>query len=181
MFRSRDDWGKRHGFDLPTQIKGAMRAMLLDTFLGEGLDGVLSAVVYDPRLKDYVRNPSPVSLMGAGELCCVSEIITVPYVSLRIQVRGARRIQIVLYARNDQSKAWMKKNFGRFGLYPLFRRDADMFIPKCWGGAVGTTSDVNEAVSRAVRMVRLTQLLQHASIRTELDEFADLLTGLPFN
>ncbi len=178
MFRSRRDWKKRHGFDLPTHA-GGMRKLLLDTYLGEGLDTILAEVVEHPEVAALLANtPSP-NLEGAGELACLGQIRGVDQVvSIRIQVRCARRIQILLLPRGNAGRQWMQERFGNLGLYPLHRRD-DLFIPLCWRGATNVTTSTEEAVKRAIRLARLAQTLQVARTRQELAEFDDLLVGLP--
>ena len=178
LFRSQGDWEKRHGFDLPTHASG-MRKMLLDIFLGEGLDAVLAEVTQDQHVAAILTEIQDPKLMGAGELASLGQIREVDKaVSLRIQVRCARRIQIVLHPEDIDGREWMQKNFGRFGLYPLHRAD-DLFIPLPWRGAANVPTDTGVAVERAVRLAKLAQVLQRAKERQELAEFDDLLVGLP--
>ena len=178
LFRSRGDWEKRHGFDLPTHARG-MRKMLLDIFLGEGLDAILADVTQDPHVAALLTELQDPGLIGAGELASLGQIREVDKaVLLRIQVRCARRIQIFLHPRGKRGREWMQKNFGRFGLYPLHRAD-DLFVPLPWRGAANVPIEIGVAVERAIRLAKLAQALQRAKKRQELAEFDDLLVGLP--
>ncbi len=178
LFRSQGDWGKRLGFDLPTHATG-MRKMLLDVFLGEGLDAILSDVTQDPRVAALLGDLQQPSLIGAGELATLGHILKVDKaISIRIQVRCARRVQIVLHPRGTQGREWMQRNFGRFGLYPLRRAD-DLFIPLPWRGAANVAIETGVAIERVIRLAKLAQVLQRAANRQDLAEFDDLLIGLP--
>jgi len=173
---------ERAGFDLPIKVDGNLgggRKILYDNFIGDGLDQVLSDVVGDDRLKNYLINIVGPKLRGAGELSYLANICGVSDdVQFSLHVRNARRLQISLIPKNVSGKKWIRKTFNKFGLYPLHRAD-DRFTPICWWGALNMISDSESAVLRAIKFCELIQKL-HSS--TSLDSLADyqyLLSGLP--
>jgi len=184
MFRARDDWEPRLGFERPMRGQGA-RAELEDLFLGEGLDYLLSEVMNAPGLRAFLGQVSEPQLMNAGELVCLADIHGVdPSVKLRVQVRGARRLQVMLYPSNGAGRQWMEDRFGRIGCFPLRRQD-NWFIPSPWMFAAGVATDPAEAIERALRLVALAQRLEAMPVgagREALEGlFDDLLAELPYN
>lgn len=178
LFRSRGDWELRAGFDIPIIVeKGQERMELLDEFLGDGLDLDLQEVVdllaqHDSEL---VLKFSPPKLMGAGELVVLSPIPGIDAnVTLRIQIRHARRFQIMLYGVNQAGRRWIREHFIALEAYPLARKD-DMFIPSVWRGAANVTSDTQIAVDRALELIGLARTKR----REDLGGLAYLLDGLP--
>jgi hypothetical protein len=180
MFRSKGDWAPRHGFDLPTEVGGSRR-ILFDIFLGEGLDTLLMDVV--SRISnEYLFDIGRPNIAGANELVVIAKMKNVSSaMTLRIQVRCARQIQVFLFAEGVKGSAWFRNKFGRIARYPLFRRDDDMFGPRCWFGTKGVTTDPKEAAKRAIRLIRLAQALESSQNFNEIDEFDDLLVGLPYS
>lgn len=179
-FRGHGDWQLRHGFDLPVKIRGGWSRLRLDGYLGEGLDEELRKVVNSPELSALASDLDGPFLAGAGELAYFSNIVGVPAeVRLRVQIRSARRFQVLLDLRGKAGRAWIAQHFGRFGLFPLRRAD-DLFFPDCWLGARKMTADPSEAVRRAVKMAKLAQMLQRATEASELEPYSDLLAGLPY-
>jgi hypothetical protein len=178
MFRTKNDWQARHGFDLPTNIQGGMRLMLRDMFLGEGLDKDLAEVVYSAELSGLLANHKGPKLLGAGELAYLCQIQGVPVsVVLRVQIRCARRIQIGLHPIGQSGKDWISENFSRFGL-GMPRRHDHLFIPVAWRGAANVAVDTAEAIRRSLRMAKLAQVLEKSNCQENLGEFQDLLLGL---
>ena len=154
--------------------------MRLDGYLGEGLDDELRKVMERTELKSLVSFEEEPCLLGAGELGYYGKIKNVSDdVRLRIQIRSARRFQILLEGRGQAGKTWIRRNFGRFDLYPLRRKD-DLFFPDCWLGALRVTDDPNEALQRALQMIGLAQALQSAKHPDELLPFQEILQGLPY-
>jgi hypothetical protein len=182
LFRSKDDWERRHGFDLPTEF-GAMRRVLFDEFLGEGLDVILNDVVdgvkqHDRLLLTSVTNPK---LVGASELAVLCSIEGVDnVVKLQIQIRGARRIQLFLMPISVAGQEWIKTNFSKCDLYPIIRTD-NRFSPNCWKGANNLTIDIDVAICRAIKLAKFAKKLQSATCRNDLNQFEDLIEDLPRN
>lgn len=180
LFRSKDDWERRHGFDLPTEF-GAMRRVLFDEFLGGGLDVILNDVVDGVKQRDNlllttVTNPK---LVGAGELAVLCSIEGVDnVVKLQIQIRGALRIQLFLMPIGVAGQSWIKTNFSKCDLYPIIRTD-NRFSPNCWKGAKNLTIEIDVAISRAISLAKFAKKLQGATCRDDLNEFEDLIEGLP--
>ncbi len=179
LFRSFGDWDLRVGFDIPIVIKkGQARDELLDTFLGEGLDIELQKVVdilalHVPALK---LEFSPPEVKGAGELAIFASISGVdPGVKLRIQIRSARRFQVMLCPVNKSGRNWVRGHFTRLAAYPLKRKD-DMFIPAPWRGSQNVTTDPALVAERALQLIALTQVQS----RQNLGNLGPLLGGLPY-
>jgi len=178
MFRACDDWAPRLGFERPIRGRKGRRE-LQDLFLGEGLGQLLDAVISNQRLRGLLVEVVDSKLVGAGELACFAGIEGVDEsVRLRVQVRAARRVQVMLCPSNQAGKDWMKDRFSRIGCFPLKRKDC-IFIPGPWRNASGATRDPAEAVERVLRLVRLAQQLEAAPSREALVDFEDLLVELP--
>jgi hypothetical protein len=174
LFRSRDDWKKRHGFDLPAEIKGQMRVMLRDMFLGEGLDQLLSDVLDSSTLFATLSGVEGPSLIGAGELAYRCGIRNVPpHMALVVQARCSRRLQIGLVPKNRDGQKWMDGHFKRLGL--RLRRKDKKFTPSIWRGAANMTTDIAEAAQRGARLASLAQRLPTAQTMDDLLEYQDLL------
>jgi len=176
MFRSKNDWERRHGFDLPTEVGGSRRE-LLDAFLGEGLDAMIYEIIEQLESEGWVEpyNPKlePVKLHGAGELGVLLKMsgVTVP-LQLRIQVRCARRVQVFLIPSNVEGKHWMHEKFKELGM-TLRRKDA-MFGPKRWWGANNLATSSQEALDRAKKLIGFAQALQAADSTDELTEYREI-------
>lgn len=179
LIRAYNDWDLRHGFDIPIVVKkGQSRLELLDIFLGEGLDLELQEVVNKltklcPEIKLVF---SPPQVVGAGELAVFSLIPGCHSdVKLRIQIRGARRIQIMIDPTGKEGKKWVKEHFSRLKAFPLVRKDCK-FIPKAWRGPKKVTSDTSVSAYRARKLI----LLTHTTRREDLGDLEYLLDDLPY-
>ena len=177
LFRSYGDWQLRIGFDIPLVVqKGQPRDELKDIFLGEGLDIELQEVIDNiaEREPKHCLAFSPVKVVGAGELAVLANIPGVhPDVFLRIQIRAARRIQVMLQPKGRLGEKWVKDHFTRLSAYPLKRKD-NMFIAQPWWG-LKVTSSVAVAADRALELIKLSTILR----REDLGSLESLLEGLP--
>lgn len=144
LFRAFKDWELRLGFDIPIVIKkGQARTELLDIFLGEGLDVLLQEVVDIIALREpkLILKFSTGEVVDAGELAIFASIPSIdPGVKLRIQIRPARRFQVMLDPVNKSGREWVRRHFMRLDAYPLKRKD-DMFIATPWLGPRNVTND----------------------------------------
>ena len=180
LFRAFKDWELRVGFDIPIVIeKGQARNELLDIFLGEGLDTHLQEVVDILALREpkLALEFSPPKVVGAGELAIMASIPDVDFgVKLRIQIRGARRFQVMLYPESKSGKEWVGRHFKRLDAYPLRRKD-DMFIPSPWRSVQNVTADPTVTADRVLQLIALTRVQR----RQDMGNLGPLLDGLPWN
>lgn len=173
MFRSKGDWERRYGFDLPTEVGGSRRE-LLDAFLGEGLDTMIYEIINQLEVERWIEpfdsRVEPVRLHGAGELGVLLNMSGVEKpIQLRVQVRFARRIQLFLIPSNAEGRRWMREKFDDLGM-TLRRKDA-MFGPKCWWGAKNLAMSSQEAFERATQLINFARALQTAKSPDDLNAF----------
>lgn len=178
LFRAKDDWALRSGFDIPILVKkGESRLELLDIFLGEGLDLELQDVIDQISKRCPELEFSPPQVVGAGELAVLAPIPGChPDVKLRIQIRGARRIQTMIYPTGKQGKQWVKEHFSGLKAYPIARKD-HMFFPEAWWGSKNVTSDPSVGADRALQLLSLARIAR----REDLGDLEYLLDGLPYS
>ena len=181
LYRSHEDWELRKGFDIPIVVeKGQARDESLDEFLGEGLDIELQEVI-DVIAKNAPNLELDFSLPkvhGARELVVFASIPDVhPGVKLRIQIRSARRFQVMLCPinKNKQGREWMRNHFTNLDAYSLLRPSDDMFIAPRWRGQRNVTSDPAVAADRALKLIALTRVKR----REDLGLLVPLLNGFP--
>jgi hypothetical protein len=177
LFRAYEDWEIRAGFDIPIIIeKRQERKELLDIFLSEDLDLELNNVASRLREIDPNLAFSEPRVMNAGELVILSSIPSVNVnIKLRIQIRSARRFQVILYPSNSAGKKWMKEHFSRLNAFPLKRQD-NWLIPEPWR-VNNVTDDIELVVERCLELIKLAKIHK----REELNELEYLLASLPYN
>jgi len=171
LFRAKDDWEIRTGFDLPFVVfPGQLqdRTDMLDGMLGEGLDRPLLEIQRAfPDLKfDAIK------VLDAADLGIEADVIPIDGSAgarLKIFIRR-ERIQIELRHRRKKQREWIQTQFKRLSAYPLRRRD-DVFFPDCWRGPAQMTTDINEAIRRVGQMIQII----NARSRDELPEETRLL------
>jgi len=160
LFRSKDDWSKRRGFDLPFIVepgKQNKRDELLDLFLGAGLDELLEKV-----REELCENGNPLNLKfgppkveGAGELAI--RAVLDEKITLQVQTRHNRTLQVALMPTNKRQKDWIIDHFRNIlNNAPIGRADF-RFTPRAWKNN-NVTSDVSEAANRARLLVKLANL-----------------------
>jgi hypothetical protein len=174
LFRSKDDWQLRSGFDIPLIVNpGGPRTELRDLFLGDGLDVALYEVkekLYeDSDYKNIIFSDAKVE--GAGELC-IDSIID-ESITLRLQIRHALTYQISIKAINQSQKNWIVKHFQKLDAFPYKRKDF-WFFPLAWRGSTGVTRDIDIAANRLKMMINLVRAASKEHVSEEL------LRGLPF-
>ena len=183
LFRAYEDWEIRAGFDIPVIVeRGQERKELLDIFLSEGLDLELQNVVFLLKEKaPYIRlNFSNPKVMNAGELVILSCIPDVnENIKLRIQIRSARRFQVILYPSNKAGKTWMEEHFSRLNAFPLKRKD-NWFIPEPWR-VNNVTDDIELVVKRCLQLIKLAKIHKPEDLG-ELEYLLDSLhCNIPIN
>ncbi len=177
LFRSRGDWELRKSLDLPILIEpGAFHKTLYQQLLGERVDWVLfeaMAHIQAQRPELALRFSEP-AIIGAGELAILASLPGIhPNVKLRLQIRSARRIQVMLCPIGQEAKSWVKTHFTRFNAFPLKRKDL-MFIPDPWWGAKNVTPDPMIAAERALQLIDLAYAREREQLR-----YPELLEALP--
>lgn len=171
LFRAKDDWELRMGFDLPFAVFPGQRqdrTEMLDGMLGEGLDGPLMEI---QRKFPELSFDAP-KVLDAADLGIEADVIPRNGGAggrLKVFIRR-ERIQIELRHRRKAQREWIQNHFKQLGAYPLRRRD-DVFFPDCWRGPDRMTTDINEAVRRVGQMIQII----NASSRYDLSEAAQLL------
>lgn len=178
LFRAQGDWLLRHGFDIPLIIeKGQRRVELLDQFLGNGID----ALLYEAR-DLLIALPSSASLeftnaivRGAGELCI--DAIVDNKITLRIQARDNRKLQVALIATSKAQRKWLVSHFRKLGAFPYKRADF-RFTPLPWLGAMSVTSSTDTACKRASKLIKLIRVTSRANLAFEIAK--EVLSGLPY-
>lgn len=173
LFRAKDDWALRIGFDLPFVTYPGQRqdrTEMLDGMIGEGIDRPLSEI----------RSHFPELIFDAPKVLDSADLgieadVTPPDGSagarLKIFIRR-ERIHIELRHRRKAQREWIKTHFSRLGAYPL-RRGDDVFYPTIWRGP-GMTKDIKEAIHR----VRLMLQIVNARGREDLSEEACLVLAV---
>jgi len=161
LCRTKGDWEKRQGFDIPSIIEPGehqSRKEMLGIMVGENLDRLL----YDVR--DNLcgdGNPhnlefEPASIKGASELVIECPLIN-NNVILRIHTRSANTgtIQVALVTRNEAQKIWFIRHFRTLEAYPVRRNDKlPRFSPNAWGEQnLATTVEV--AANRARQLIQI--------------------------
>jgi hypothetical protein len=175
IFRAKDDWSIRSGFDLPCIVepgKQHKRDELLDLFLGAGLDDLLEEV-----RRELCGNGNPLNLhFGAPKVQGASELVIRAVVdgkiTLQIQTRHNRTLQVALMPTDNKEKNWIIDHFkNRLNNAPIGRADL-RFTLRVWKNS-NVTPDVSEAAKRARLLVNLVNLSgsyspKLASIREKL-------------
>lgn len=178
LFRARGDWSLRHGFDIPLIIeKGQRRVELLDQFLGNGIDLLLYQVrdLLQGDASSASLEFSNAVVRGAGELCI--DAVVDKKITLRIQSRHNRTLQVALIASNKSQKKWLVTHFRKLEAFP-YKREDFRFSPISWWGAKSVTSSVDTAFQRALKLIKLIRANSRTNLTPELA--AELLSGLPY-
>lgn len=178
LFRAHGDWSLRHGFDIPLIIeKGQKRVELLDQFLGNGIDLLLNQVLnlLQGDTSSSSLEFSNAVVRGAGELCV--DAVVDKKITLRIQSRHNRTLQLALVASNKAQKKWLVTHFRRLGAFP-YKREDFRFSPISWRGAKSVTTSVDTAFQRALKLLKLIRTYSRADLPPALA--AELLSGLPY-
>jgi hypothetical protein len=179
LFRAHGDWTLRNGLDIPLIVeKGQERVELLDDFLGQGIDTLLYEIRDRLNSLPLMRHLqfSNAKVQGAGELCIDATLDE--QITLRIQSRSTRKVQVALIGTQVSQRKWLVKHFAKLGKFPYKRTDF-RFTPLAWHGAANVTSDVDIALQRAVKLMQLAMAANLQSLEPALRE--ELLGGLPFD
>ncbi|MGE4272957.1 MAG: GIY-YIG nuclease family protein [Desulfitobacterium sp.] len=154
-FRSRNDWEKRLGFDLPFIIdpgKRSDRLEKLNLMIGDGLD--LPLMEISKAFPEHKFDPPKV--LDASELGIEADVgNTKTQDGARIKnfIRR-KKIQIELRWRKKHQREWLIKHFTMLGAYPLRRAD-DIFFPDKWLGSENMTDDIQESIKRVRLMLEI--------------------------
>jgi hypothetical protein len=178
LFRARDDWSLRYGFDIPLIIeKGQKRVELLDEFLGNGIDFLLYQVrgLLREDTSSASLEFSNAVVRGAGELCI--DAVVDKKITLRIQARHNRTFQVALVATNNVHKKWLVTHFRKLEAFPYNRADF-RFTPIPWVGIKSVTTSVDIAFQRTLKLIKLIRANSRADLTPELSK--ELLSGLPY-
>ncbi len=171
MFRAKDDWEIRRGFDLPyVTDPGKMvdRADKRDGMIGEGLAIPLLAVAASfPEL-----NFDPPKILNSGELGIQADLIpAIGGAGTRVKIFIWRRdIQVELRGKSVLQKQWIVSHFAKLGATGL--RGDTVYLPKKWKNE-NMTDDLDEIVNR-VRIMR--QIVNATGLDALTSEIRELLT-----
>jgi hypothetical protein len=173
MFRAKDDWEVRRGFDHPyVSDPGKMmdRADKRDGMIGEGLAIPLLAVAANfPEL-----NFDLPKILNSGELGIQADLIpAIGGAGTRVKIFIRRRdIQVELRGKSVLQKQWIVSHFAKLGATGL--RGDTVYLPKKWKNE-NMTDDLDEIVNR-VRIMR--QIVNATGLDALTSEIRELLTHL---
>ena len=154
-FRSRDDWEKRLGFDIPNLTYRGRPSYREkeDTALGRGLDNLLMSVA---ESLDIPFQGEP-KFAGAGELAIHAHVGQLENPSgLQLKI-SARQVNIFceLWCNAQTDRRWLEQRMSGFGGAHLLRGDGHM-NPYVWQtNNEAETSDVDTAIQRAQILLEL--------------------------
>ncbi len=153
IFRAKDDWERRRGFDLPYICDPGQRVDRSDKrdgMIGEGLAIPLFAVAANfPELRF-----DPPKVLDSADLSIEADVVPASGgAGTRIKVFiGRRKLQVELRPRKKAQKEWTREHFTRLGAFLLLRGDL-VFIPDVWRGSANMTDDP-QVITDRVRIMQ---------------------------
>ena len=114
-------------------------------------------------------------MLFRSELCI--DAIVDNKITLRIQARDNRKLQVALIATSKAQRKWLVSHFRKLGAFPYKRTDF-RFTPLPWLGAMSVTSSTDTACQRASKLIKLIRVTSRANLDLEIDK--EVLSGLPY-